>query len=83
MELIKIEDANISTLASINYITKINGQYVKVIDKSERGIADILITNNQNCIIYFDDDEVTFYNKDNAKYYISMSITDFSLITIL
>lgn len=83
MRLITIEDADISALSSIHYIAEINEQYVKVTEKLEKGIVDVIITNNQKCIIIFDDDSVTFQNRDNPKYSVSISLADFSSITIL
>ena len=83
MGLITIEDLEISALSSIHYIADINKQYVKVTEKLEKGIVDVIITNNQKCMIIFDDDEAIFYNKDNAEYSARISIADFSSITIL
>lgn len=83
MGLITIEDVDVSALSSIYYIAEINEQYVKVTEKLEKGIVDVIITNNQKCIIIFDDDLVTFQNRDNPKYHVSISLADFSSITIL
>lgn len=83
MGLITIEDADRSILNEINRIAEINGQYVKVDDASGQDLVNIMISNNQKCMIIFEDDCVTFRNRDNSYFSISISISDFSSITIL